>query len=67
MLSIPAPIPLHNPGCNDPNEICSPHPTGPTNIIEFYINNPEVMGVVLVVFSIVVAIGRFNRWRAMRE
>jgi len=54
---------LHNPGCNNPDKICSPHPTGISDII-YAINNPVEFGVpLLIIATVVISIGLYRRWQ----
>lgn len=46
-------FPLHSPGCNDPDKICSPHPDGLRTVIKL-IEHPEtaVVPLAIVVVSV---------------
>lgn len=52
---------LHNPGCNDPDEICSPHPTGILDTFETALNNPELLLVPLVLIALATVAGVARR------
>jgi hypothetical protein len=53
---------LHNPGCGNPDEICSPHPMGLAEMLQAYQNNPELLVVPAIIIVAVSAVGLYRRW-----
>lgn len=54
--------PLHNPGCNDPNQLCAPHPIGLDGAI-----TQEVWLGVLGIAAVALVIGLVQRTRIQRK
>lgn len=55
-------LPLHNPGCNDPNKLCDPHPIELEPAL-----TPEFWIVFFGIVAAVIAVGLIQRARIQRR
>lgn len=56
---------LHNPGCNNPDELCSPHPSGLVDTTQYMMANPfETLAIMVAILGVtigLVAVRRYTR------
>lgn len=59
---------LHNPGCGDPNKLCSPHPPDLVETTLYMMSHPfETLGMMAAILSVAFIIAGFRRYAERRD